>query len=182
MPSGSRRWLLLGSSALPALTPIDPATCSTIPGWFPPPHGLAALKQTYGKFYVVDGAIVPEVWEERNMVMLRDLPGVTGRLYVNRLVAPILRAALAACVALKDGYTIKTLGCFAPRPKRINGDLSTHSWGIAVDLNAAQNPMRSPMVRDIPDAWIAEFEKRGFTWGGRFPTPDAMHFQYVSGY
>lgn len=174
--------------ALPAALPLDAEACSKIPGWFPPPVGLDGLKAKYGKVIVVGGEVVPEAWESANMTMLKGLAPGVARLYVNRYVAPILQAALNACLALNDGYKIRSLGCFAPRLKRVNGDLSTHSWGIAVDLNADTNPLQPPpkpgasVVRDIPDAWIAEFEKRGFTWGGRFPKPDPMHLQYVRGY
>ena len=168
------------------MTPIDPAVCAKIPGWFPPPDGLAQVKVVYGDIRVTAGQVSsPRLWESDNMEMVYDLPGVpVRRLYVNKRIIPMLRDALAACVALNDGYVIRTIGCFAPRPKRVNGDLSTHSWGIAVDINAGTNPLSTDGVlrKDIPDAWIAEFEKRGFRWGGRFPKPDAMHFQYVTSY
>lgn len=149
------------------------------------PHGLDELKKVYGDIKVTAGRVVTPGWEDANMVMVYDLPGApVRRLYINNHIEAPLREALAACVALNDGYKIRTIGCFAPRPKRVNGDLSTHSWGIAIDINADTNPLSLDGVlrKDIPDAWVAEFEKRGFTWGGRFKKPDAMHFQYVSGY
>jgi hypothetical protein len=156
------------------------------PAAFPPPHGLDQIKMVYGDIRVASGQVVaPRDWESDNMIMVFDLPGVpVRRLYVNKHVEPSLRAALAACVALNDGYVIRTIGCFAPRAKRVNGELSVHSWGAAIDINADTNPLSLDGVlrRDIPDAWVAEFEKRGWTWGGRWKKPDAMHFQYVSGY
>lgn len=119
------------------------------------------------------------------MHTVTDLPGWPRRLYLNNALEAPLRAALAACLALGDGYPIRSLGCFAPRPKRTNGDLSVHSWGLAVDLNAATNPLAlvgGALVKDVPDSWVACFEAVGFTWGGRFPRPDPMHFQWCSGY
>lgn len=119
-------------------------------------------------------------WEARHMTIVHGLPGLppTKRLYVNRFIADPLREALAACVALGDGYRVRTLGCFAPRASRGNPRLfSLHSFGLAVDINADTNPMRSPMVRDIPDEWVAEFEARGWTWGGRWTVADPMHLQ-----
>jgi hypothetical protein len=152
----------------------------------PPPHGLTQLKIAFGDIQVRGGQVVaPRDWESDNMIMVFDLPGVpVRRLYVNKHVGPSLREALAACVALNDGYKIRTIGCFAPRVKRVNGELSVHSWGAAIDINADTNPLSLDGVlrRDIPDAWVAEFEKRGWTWGGRFKKPDSMHFQYISGY
>lgn len=174
-------------NTLPSITPIDRDLVATIPGWFEPPHGLDAIKQCYGDITVRAGQVTTPGWEDRNMVIVTDMPGLSPgrRFYVNKKVEPILRSALAACLALEDGYQILTLGCFAPRPKRVNGDLSMHSWGAAVDGNSATNPLASApglIQRDIPDAWIAEFERRGFRWGGRFPRADCMHFQLASGY
>lgn len=172
--------------ALPAATPVDKSLCAKIPGWFPAPHGLAQIKIAYGDIRVTSGQVsAPRHWEFENMMMTYDLPGVpVRRLYVNKKVEPILRASLAACVALNDGYKIRTIGCFAPRAKRVNGDLSTHSWGIAIDINAGTNPLYTSGdgPHDLPDAWVAEFEKRGWIYGGRWKKPDYMHLQYASGY
>jgi hypothetical protein len=172
---------------LPPVTPIDRELVATLPGWFEPPHGLVAVKQCYGDITVSNGQITTKGWESANMVTVTDMPGLAPgrRFYVNKKVEPLLRAALTACLALGNGYQILTLGCFAPRPKRVNGDLSTHSWGVAIDINAATNPLASApgfIQRDIPDAWIAQFERHGWRWGGRFPRADAMHLQFLDGY
>jgi len=156
-----------------------------VPSSIPPPHGIDQIRMAFGNIQVRNGQVVTPGWESDNMVMVYDLPGVpVRRLYVNKHVEASLREALAACVALNDGYTIRTIGCFAPRAKRVNGELSTHSWGIAVDINADTNPLSLDGIlrSDIPLTWVAEFEKRGWTWGGRWKKPDAMHFQYCSGY
>ena len=168
--------------------PIDPS-------WTSPPHGLAAIKATFGDIRVASGKVSPASWESANMVVVWDFPGLPPRpdgsprpLYVNRTIVEPLRAALAACVALGDGYAIRTIGCFAPRLKRVNGDLSTHSWGVAIDINADTNPLAAPgvvladAVRDMPDAWVEVFQGLGWTWGGRFPRPDPMHYQFCSGF
>ena len=168
------------------MMPIDASLVAAIPMWFQPPIGLTQLLARFGDIDVRMGQVVTPGWESDNMMVAIAPWMPRGRLYVNKHVWPALNAALTACVALGDGYQLRTLGCFAPRPKRVNGDLSTHSWGIAVDINADTNPLApaagSPVVKDIPDAWIAEFQKRGFTWGGNFSRPDPMHFQFVSGY
>jgi hypothetical protein len=148
-----------------------------------PPHGLDAIRGTFGPITVEDGKITgPPGWEAINMKMVSDLPGVGKRLYINRAIEAPLRLALTRCLALHDGYVVQTIGCFAPRGKRSNpAALSMHSWGIAVDINAATNPMRNPMQKDIPDTWVAIFEELGWTWGGRFRIADPMHFQWASG-
>ena len=149
-----------------------------------PPRGLDGIRGQFGPLVVEgDKITAPPHWEAVNMKVVSDLPGWPGRLYINRGIEAPLREALRGCIERHDGYTIKTIGCFAPRGKRSDPSrLSTHSWGIAVDINAATNPMRKPMVKDIPDEWVAIFEAVGWTWGGWFPTPDPMHFQWCSGY
>lgn len=149
---------------------------------------FGALEVVEGKIIssrLVDGTVLTGAqWERRHMTIVDALPGLpTGkRLYVNKQIVAPLTDALASCMALADGYKIRTIGCFAPRAKRGQPDsLSLHSYGIAVDINADANPMRAPMVRDIPDGWVAAFEALGWTWGGRWRTPDPMHFQFAKG-
>lgn len=158
------------------------------PAFVPPPHGLEDLRARFGAIEVAGGAITePPGWESRSMHTVADLP-LWGprRLHLNNALEAPLREALGRCQALADGYELVKLGCFAPRMKRVNGDLSVHSWGLAVDLNPDANPLApargAPCVKDIPDAWVAIFEEVGFTWGGRFLRPDPMHFQWCSGY
>jgi hypothetical protein len=73
-------------------------------------------------------------------------------------------------------------GSFYPRP--IRGTTSTpseHSFGTALDINAAWNGLnREPAkagtkgsVREL----VAIFEKWGFRWGGYFKRFDGMHFE-----
>lgn len=111
-------------------------------------------------------------------------------LYLNKKIEPMLRAALEMCEAI-GGYTITKIGCFAPRAKRSNSDLSLHSWGVAVDINPDTNPplrIRTAAdlerrKRDIPDEWVEAFKSIGWTWGGDFRSfYDPMHFQWATGY
>lgn len=150
-----------------------------------PPHSLADLKKTFGDIAVKDGQVTTPGWESANMISVKAGWLPRGKLYVNRNIWSAMESGFEACLAI-GGFEIKTLGCFAPRAKRVNGDLSTHSWGIAFDLNADDNPLApkpgAPLVTTIPAQWVAEFQKCGFTWGGHFRRPDPMHFQFVSGY
>jgi hypothetical protein len=70
-------------------------------------------------------------------------------------------------------------GCFSPRfiSHDPEGNLSHHSWGMAVDINADENPFgRSP---HMDERIVSVFEKWGFTWGGRWIVPDGMHFEWI---
>jgi hypothetical protein len=73
-------------------------------------------------------------------------------------------------------------GCFHFRSKISGHDLSTHSWGIAIDLNPETNRRGRP--GDMHPAIVDIFKARGFIWGGDWKGPqcDPMHFQYCDGY
>lgn len=73
-------------------------------------------------------------------------------------------------------------GAYNYRLKRGGNTLSTHSWGIAIDLDPARNGM-GDSTPALP-VWVAEmFEARGWVWGGRWKgrNVDAMHFQRAAG-
>ena len=63
--------------------------------------------------------------------------------------------------------------------------LSTHSWGIAIDLNVERgyywrNEPEAKRVwkNSVPQAIVDAFEAEGFIWGGRWFHYDTMHFEY----
>jgi hypothetical protein len=75
-------------------------------------------------------------------------------------------------------------GCFNHRNKRGSDELSTHAWGIAIDLNPGQNRLkwRSDRARFArPDArkFLDAFEAEGFYSLGRAKNFDYMHLQAV---
>ncbi|SPJ25474.1 M15 family metallopeptidase [Palleronia abyssalis] len=74
--------------------------------------------------------------------------------------------------------------------RRIAGTdrLSAHSYGIAVDINAALGGYWRWSGRPegnageyetrIPEELVRAFERRGFIWGGKWHHFDGMHFEY----
>ena len=151
------------------------------------------VQRTFGKFAWKDSAkqrgaieILGE-WERQNIVAIRPplaLQAGNGRaigsIRCHRLIAAPLRRALEELAEAGLGHLINTFdGCFVPRhmlwnPKK---PLSRHSWGIAVDVNARLFPYGSAAKQD--GRLVAAFEKQGFVWGGRWRTPDPMHFEMV---
>jgi hypothetical protein len=57
-----------------------------------------------------------------------------------------------------------------------HNSISLHTWGIAIDINAAENPVNNGNHQDM--RVVAIFKKWGFVWGGDWSSPkDPMHFQ-----
>lgn len=60
---------------------------------------------------------------------------------------------------------------------------STHSWGVAVDLNVARSDYwrwsgKTGWKNRYPQSIVDAFEAEGFIWGGRWFHFDTMHFEY----
>lgn len=71
-------------------------------------------------------------------------------------------------------------GIYNHRTVRGGRSLSTHAYGIAIDLNPSEN--RLGTTGNMPDYVVRAFESRGFFWGGRWERrPDPMHFQFATG-
>lgn len=71
-------------------------------------------------------------------------------------------------------------GTFVFRLMRNGRSLSIHSWGSAIDLSHLINwygRKYDPNVGMMPMKAVDIFKKEGWTWGGRWRTGDAMHFQ-----
>jgi hypothetical protein len=67
-------------------------------------------------------------------------------------------------------------GCWNYRYKRGGSSLSTHAWGIAVDINSEENPFLQKTTT-FSDAAIDVMERHGWLSGGRAWGKDWMHFQ-----
>lgn len=118
---------------------------------------------------------------EKGMV-LWDVPAaleigaIPKRLYCNRdMVQPLSNAfgnlIERGCV----GELVTFDGCFNIRRKRGGISASLHSWGLAIDVNAAYNRMgRKPT---LTPAFVKCFTDAGFEWGGHWRIPDGMHFE-----
>lgn len=102
------------------------------------------------------------------------------RIYLNKDMVPSLSLALEMVYEGGLMHKIESYdGCFNLRYSRNSGEkLSTHAYGLALDLNAATNPLGA--TPQIDDQLVMCFEEAGFVWGGRWKRPDGMHFQFVT--
>jgi hypothetical protein len=117
-------------------------------------------------------------WVDRHIETVQ-LP-VLGEARCHRLLVPQLRAALEEIVerGLDEHLDPRDFGgCWMPR--HISWDdsreLSMHAWGLAFDVNVSTNPYGETPQLD-PEI-VRVFEEYGFNWGGRWRTPDGMHFE-----
>ena len=141
------------------------------------------IKMLFGEFTARPDASHPGYlqldpsWVRRHVETV-VLP-LLGRVTCNRAVIPALRGAMRALVRRGLGSLIHTYdGCLAPR--FINRDpmgmISHHAWGVAIDINAADNPFGAPPHQD--PRLVGVMRRWGFAWGGTFTVPDGNHFEY----
>lgn len=99
-------------------------------------------------------------------LMLPQLARAMREIELNHLAALIDRSQYGGC------YVARTILWDPTNPP------SMHAWGLAIDLNVSTNrygarPTMDPRI-------VAIFEKWGFSWGGRWKTPDGMHFELAA--
>jgi D-alanyl-D-alanine carboxypeptidase len=138
-----------------------------------------------------DGHVLPE-WET-SILSLAKLPAELPLSWEphkkvgifrchKRLVRLFERALSSIYYDAPDAWaTIDDFGgCYAFRAnRRDRRRLSMHSWGIAIDLDVADNPQGAP--GEMHPKIIEAFESYGFLWGGRFSgkSCDPMHMEFA---
>ena len=72
-------------------------------------------------------------------------------------------------------------GTFSWRKIAKSDELSSHSWGISLDINVQSSSYwqwSKEYKNTLPQEIINVFERNGFIWGGRWEHFDNMHFEY----
>jgi LysM repeat protein len=185
---------LPGARALRAPKRPPAGARAAVAPWPPAPHGMAAIIATFGdiRAYARDDGTADPKWEQQFMARAAlpfsipldwDTSKSASGIRCHKLIAPLLQAVFTEIVQRGLQKSVKTYGGgYTWRMKRGQAKPSTHSWGIAIDLNARTNAMGT--AGDMDPALVALFEGHGFIWGGRWSgsNKDPMHFQYCSGY
>jgi hypothetical protein len=135
-----------------------------------PPHRLEQVRATFGDIfhYVLCDHTLDPRWPSEFLTRVAltiplswDKSRVVAQITCHKLVAEVLANVFDEIQrpGLQEKITDFN-GCFSFRRQRKGTKLSTHSWGIAIDLNPESN-------------W-------GGDWDGR--SRDPVHFQFCSGY
>jgi hypothetical protein len=140
------------------------------------------------------GKVTPRPGFESNLIIPVEIPSLMGiegapafgKVRCHRRVAAALQAAFAEVHAQElTGQILTWDGMYVPRHMGWDQSrpLSRHTWGIAFDINAGDNPYNQkpakPGAKGSVHALVPIFEKHGFFWGGYFKdAPDGMHFEW----
>ncbi|MDD5276766.1 MAG: M15 family metallopeptidase [Methylovulum sp.] len=101
---------------------------------------------------------------------------IPKRVYCHQALVGPLAKAFSALIQSGEVQFLKTWdGCFNIRTSKGGSSPSLHSWGLAVDVNAAWNQFGKPP--NLRPQFVKCFTDAGFDWGGTWSTPDGMHFQ-----
>jgi hypothetical protein len=119
-----------------------------------------------------------------------DKSAITNRMQCHKLVAPVFQKIHREILAHYGLKKIQELeidifgGCYNFRKMRGGSNWSRHSWGIAEDLNPAENGLRTtwkssqfsmPEYKPMIDIYYAN----GFVNLGVESNKDAMHFEFL---
>jgi hypothetical protein len=116
------------------------------------------------------------VWDVPTHLEIGVIP---KKLYCNKLIVAPLIQAFTNLIDRDFVKELKTFdGCFNVRRKRGLTTMSLHSWGIAIDVNAAWNGLHK--TPQLSAGFVKCFTDAGFDWGGTWKRKDGMHFQLKS--
>jgi len=163
-------------------------------GVLAPPHGLDELVATFGDIfaYIREDHTLDPKWQTDFLTTVPlpfplalswDLSRQVQRISCHKVLAQSCTDVFARIQSAGLQSKINSFGgCFSFRPQRTGSKLSTHAWGIALDLNPESNAQGSAGNMDA--GVVAIFQQAGFSWGGNWQgsVRDPMHFQFCTGY
>ena len=142
----------------------------------------ARLKSAFGEFALreADGRAIDQEpgWVDEH-VTAAEVP-LLGTVTCHRDAIAPLRAAMEELERRGEADLVDPSlygGCWAPRFQDVTGPLSTHAWGVAIDLDPAGLPQDSDA--EPPAVLVEVMAEHGFTNGAGWLLPDPMHFELV---
>lgn len=113
------------------------------------------------------------VWDVPDELEVGYIP---KKIYCNADMVKPLEKAIRNLIESGHIKELRTWdGCFNIRKKRGGLTPSLHSWGLAIDVNAAWNGFGKTPT--LSAGFVKCFTDSGFDWGGEWKTKDGMHFQ-----
>ena len=113
------------------------------------------------------------LWRVPDIVQIETIP---KRIYCNKDIVNPLYKAFDNLINRGFATELKTWdGCFNIRQMRGSNNMSLHSWGIAIDVNAFENGLNKEPK--LSTGFVQCFKDAGFDWGGDWTRIDGMHFQ-----
>lgn len=123
--------------------------------------------------------VLPENFAPNWKIMDSDL--TVHKIYCNRdMMAPLLKSLHSVKNKGLIGVLRSYDGCHSIRAIRGGEGLSAHAYGLAIDLNAALNPLGADHggFYDHPD-FVKCFTDQGFSWGGAWSgRKDSQHYSF----
>lgn len=123
--------------------------------------------------------------EKQSHMIVYDIPTelevgvVPKKLYMNKDAVAPFRDAIVNLIQRGHITELHTFdGCFNIRTQRGASSTSLHSWGIAIDVNAATNGLGKTPT--LSAGFVKCFTDAGWDWGGLWHRLDGMHFQLAS--
>lgn len=127
----------------------------------------------------IDGESTSIVACDESQMVSVTLFGVPIRIHQNYQASlQRIDAAWRAQGGNESFYRVTSVGGYNCRQIAGSGAMSKHSYGLAVDINPAQNPhLGSECRTDMPPAFRQLFIDEGWGWGCNWTSSkDAMHF------
>jgi hypothetical protein len=127
--------------------------------------------------------LVPIVWLPQSWGHAIRITSVNG---VAQHLAEISEDLEGLPLAVKR-YLYPSAGTYNCRAVADTGEPSMHSWGAAIDINAAYADYwlwpraasaYTGYISGVPAEIVDIFERHGFIWGGKWRHYDTMHFEY----
>ena len=159
-----------------------------------PPNGMNQLVARFGDIlaYIGEDHTLDPRWNSEMLSTLFlpfpltlawDRSRLVTRITCHKILQPVFHQCFENIAKLGLKQHLSTFGgCFCFRPQRNGIRLSTHSWGIAIDLNPDTNAQGT--VGSMHPEIVRVFRDAGFAWGGNWKGTacDPMHFQFCTGY
>jgi len=156
-----------------------------------PPRGLDELRAFYGdpRTHIMEDGFPSAAWASQMVTVLMPAPLPLGwdrskhatKVRVHQAIAGEVVNIFEELKAGGEWYELRTYdGGYTWRLQRGGSKLSMHGYGGALDFDAPWNKLG--MLPQMPRGVVRVFERRGWTWGGRWRRKDGMHFQFGRGY